>query len=86
MDLFGLLSFLYRGVFLAHAVPHFVSGVMGRPFPTLLARLRGKGLSSPAMNVLWGFCSAVAEYLLVVRVGHFDLRSTRDVVALAMAY
>lgn len=84
MDLLDLLLYFYGGVLLAHAVPHCVSGVMGQPFPTLWARLRGKRLSSPAINVLWGFCSAVAGYLLVANVGHFDLRSTRDVGALAM--
>jgi ABC-type uncharacterized transport system permease subunit len=29
---------------------------------------------------VWGFFNAVAGYVLVLRVGHFDVRSTRDVV------
>jgi hypothetical protein len=34
--------------------------------------------------VLWGFLNLVVGYLLVVRVGDFDLRSTADVVALGL--
>ena len=36
------------------------------------------------MNVLWGFFNAVVAYLLIVRVGMFDLRSTSDIVTLAL--
>jgi hypothetical protein len=36
------------------------------------------------VNVLWGFFNAIIGYLLVVRVGNFDLRSISDVLALAV--
>jgi len=70
------------GAFLANAVPHFVSGVMGRPFQSPFAKPRGQGLSSSTVNVLWGFLNSAVGYALVCRVGHFDLRSTDHVVAL----
>jgi hypothetical protein len=79
-----LVSYFFGGIFLANAIPHFVSGMMGKPFQTPFAKPPGKGLSSSAVNVLWGFFNAVAGYLLVVRVGNFDLRSTRDVSSLAV--
>ena len=78
-----LVSYFFGGIFLANAIPHFVSGMMGRPFQTPFAKPPGGGLSSSTVNVLWGFLNTVVSYLLVVRVGNFDLRSTRDVVALA---
>ena len=78
-----LVSYFFGGIFMANAIPHFVSGIMGRPFQSPFAKPLGEGLSSSTVNVLWGFFNAVAGYLLVVRVGNFDLRSTRDVVALA---
>ena len=78
-----LVSYFIGGIFLANAIPHFVSGIMGRPFQTPFAKPPGEGLSSSTVNVLWGFLNAVVGYLLVVRVGNFDLRSTGDVVALA---
>ena len=79
-----LVSYFFGGIFLANAIPHFVSGIMGRPFQSPFAKPPGKGLSSSTVNVLWGFFNAVAGYLLVVRVGNFDLRSISDVLALAV--
>ena len=83
MNWLHLVSYFFGGIFLANAIPHFVSGMMGRPFQTPFAKPPGEGLSSSTVNVLWGFLNAVVSYLLVVRVGNFDLRSTRDVVSLA---
>ena len=83
MNWLHLVSYFFGGIFLANAIPHFVSGMMGRPFQTPFAKPPGEGLSSSTVNVLWGFLNAVVGYLLVVRVGNFDLRSTRDVVSLA---
>jgi hypothetical protein len=39
-------------------------------------------LSSATVNVLWGLFNLAAGYLLVCRVGKFDLRKTRHVLAL----
>jgi hypothetical protein len=79
-----LVSYFFGGVFLANAIPHLVSGMMGQPFQSPFAKPPGKGLSSSTVNVLWGFFNAVVGYILVVRVGNFDLRSISDVVALAV--
>jgi hypothetical protein len=79
-----LVSYFFGGIFMANAIPHFVSGIMGRPFQTPFAKPPGEGLSSSTVNVLWGFFNAVTGYLLVVRVGNFDLRSMSDVLAFAV--
>jgi hypothetical protein len=84
MNWLHLVSYFFGGIFLANAVPHFVSGMLGRPFQSPFAKPPGKGLSSSTVNVLWGFFNAVVGYLLVLRVGHFDLRSTSNVLALAI--
>jgi hypothetical protein len=47
------IAYLFGGAFLANAVPHFVSGMMGRPFQSPFAKPPGKGLSSSTVNVLW---------------------------------
>ena len=78
------VSYFFGGAFLTNAVPHFVSGVMGRPFQTPFANPPGKGLSSSIVNVLWGFFNLAVGYLLICRVGQFDLRSTEHVVALGL--
>lgn len=79
-----LVSYFFGGMFLVNAIPHFVSGVMGRPFQSPFAKPPGQGLSSATVNVVWGFFNAVVAYLLLVRVGNFDLRSTTDVLAAAI--
>ena len=81
MDWLHDVSYFFGGAFLANAVPHFVSGVMGRPFQSPFAKPRGKGLSSSTVNVLWGFANFVIAYLLIACVGNFDLRSTDSVIA-----
>jgi hypothetical protein len=83
MPWLDLLSYFFGGAFLANAVPHLVSGVMGQPFQSPFAKPPGQGLSSSTVNVLWGFFNLVLGYLLVCRIGDFQLRDTEDVVALA---
>ena len=79
-----LVSYFFGGAFLANAVPHLVSGVMGRPFQSPFAKPPGQGLSSSTVNVLWGFFNLAVAYLLVCRVGDFGLRHTPDVAALGL--
>ena len=81
MDWLHDLAYLFGGAFAANAVPHFVSGVMGRPFQSPFAKPPGEGLSSSTVNVLWGFANFVIAYLLLARVGNFDLRAIDNVIA-----
>ncbi len=81
-----LLSYFFGGAFLSNAIPHLVSGMMGRPFQSPFAKPPGQGLSSSTVNVLWGVFNLVLGYLLVGRVGDFELRDTPDVVALGLGF
>ncbi|WP_234732334.1 hypothetical protein [Acidocella facilis] len=81
MPWLDLLSYFFGGAFLANAVPHLVSGMMGRPFQSPFAQPPGEGLSSSTINVLWGFFNIVAGYVLVLRIGDFGVRNTGDVLA-----
>lgn len=78
------LSYFFGGIFLANAIPHFVSGSMGRPFQSPFAKPPGEGLSSSTVNVIWGFVNFVAAYLLIVRVGPFDVRDAQTIIALGL--
>ena len=78
------LSYLLGGAFLANAIPHFVSGMMGRPFQSPFAKPSGEGLSSSTVNVLWGFSNFVLAYLLIARVGDFDLHATDHIIAVGV--
>lgn len=84
MQWFHDISYFFGGAFLVNAVPHFVSGVMGRPFQSPFAKPPGRGLSSSTVNVLWGFLNLAVGYVLICRVGLFDLRNTEQIVFAAL--
>jgi hypothetical protein len=84
MNWLWLVSYFFGGAFAANAVPHYVSGAMGRPFQSPFAKPSGIGLSSSTVNVVWGFFNAVAAYLLVEHVGAFDPRSTTHILAFGL--
>jgi hypothetical protein len=75
------IAYFFGGAFLANAIPHYVSGVMGRPFQSPFAKPPGEGLSSSTVNVFWGFLNLVVGYVLICRIGSFDLRATDQVAA-----
>jgi hypothetical protein len=78
------LACFFGGAFLANAVPHYVSGMMGRSFQSPFAKPPGKGLSSSTVNVLWGFANLVVAYFLVLHVGRFDLRAADQIASLGL--
>jgi hypothetical protein len=82
MEWHHYLAYFGGGAFLTNTIPHFVSGVMGRPFQSPFAKPPGEGLSSSTVNVLWGFFNLVVGYVLVCRVGDLDLRATDDAISL----
>ncbi len=82
MEWLNDLAYFWGGAFLSNAIPHFVSGSMGRPFLSPFANPPGQGLSSSSVNVVWGFFNIVIGYLLIVRVGNFDLRSAQHILAM----
>jgi len=84
MHWLDLVSYFFGAAFLANAAPHLVSGMMGRPFQSPFAKPPGQGLSSSTVNVIWGFFNLVVGYLLLCRIGDFDLRDTADVAAVGL--
>jgi hypothetical protein len=79
--LLAYVAYFFGGAFLTNGIPHFVSGLMGRAFQSPFARPPGKGLSSSTVNVLWGFFNFAVAYVLVSRVGNFDVRSLDSLAA-----
>ncbi len=84
MSWIDLVAYFFGGAFLANALPHLVSGVMGRPFQSPFATPRGEGLSSSSVNALWGFGNLVVAYFLLCHIGDFDLRDVEDAGALGL--
>jgi hypothetical protein len=76
------LAYFFGGAFLANTLPHLGNGVSGNAFQSPFASPPGVGLSSSTVNVLWGLFNLAVAYLLICRVGDFNLRNTRHVLAL----
>ncbi|MGD0679926.1 MAG: hypothetical protein ABSC94_31470 [Polyangiaceae bacterium] len=82
MRWYHYVAYFFGGAFLVNAIPHLGHGISGHPFQSPFASPPGEGLSSSMVNVLWGFFNLAVGYLLVGRVGRFDLRKTPHVLVL----
>ncbi|MGD0816597.1 MAG: hypothetical protein ABSA83_23650 [Verrucomicrobiota bacterium] len=81
---YHFVAYFFGGAFLANTIPHLVNGISGSPFQSPFASPPGQGLSSATVNVLWGSSNLVLAFLLVVRVGRFELRQWKHVVVLGL--
>jgi hypothetical protein len=75
MHWYSLVALFLGGAFLANAVPHVVNGVSGRAFQTPFAKPPGRGVSPSSINVVWGFINLFIAWLLLIRLGGFDIQS-----------
>jgi hypothetical protein len=74
------VAYFFGGAFFVNGIPHFVSGVCGRKFPSPFASPPGRGQSSAVVNVLWGALNLAIGYGLVTRIGEFHLRNPHDML------
>lgn len=75
------IAYFFGGAFSANALPHLISGMTGRRFPSPFATPPFKGFSSPAVNVGWGMFNVGVAYLLLLQVGAIDVRSWSHAIA-----
>lgn len=78
------IAYFFGGAFLANALPHFISGMMGRALQSPFAKPRGQGYSTSLTNVIWGFVNIILSYVLLVRIGDFDIRYPAHIGAAAL--
>ena len=83
MDWLHDIAYLFGGAF-CECRSAFCQRLMGRPFQSPFAKPPGKGLSSSTVNVLWGFANFVVAYVLIARVGNFDLHAADHVIAVGV--
>ena len=69
------------GAFFVNALPHFFNGVSGDAFQSPFATPPGVGLSPAVFNVLWGAINFSIAWLLLARVGSFELRNVKPALA-----
>ncbi len=86
MRWYHCISYFFGGVFLANTMPHLVNGISGSPFQSPFASPPGEGLSSAIVNVLWGLFNLAIAYLLLVRVGLFELRRPAHIVPFGVGF
>ena len=72
VPLWLLATHFLVGALFVNGVPHAVMGITGRSHQTPFARPPGVGLSSPVVNVLWGFFN-FALAIAAMHIGHFGL-------------
>ncbi|MDY0910178.1 nitroreductase family deazaflavin-dependent oxidoreductase [Microbacterium sp. CFBP9034] len=63
----SILRSAFGAALVVNAVPHGVSGVQGRPFPSPFGDPAGVGMSPPLVNVGWSAANAIAGSLLLRR-------------------
>ncbi len=73
MHWYFYIAYFFGGAFFANALPHLMNGISGRSFQSPFAKPPGKGLSSPTVNVLWGFFNLAVAYWLIVQIGTFSI-------------
>ncbi len=72
MPWYDYLMCFFGGTFVANFVPHFVRGITGTQFPTPFANPPGRGMSPPAVNVLWALVNLIGGILLL-EFGEFSV-------------
>lgn len=77
-------AYFFAGFFLVNGLPHFMYGISGKKFPTLLASPPAVGESSPLLNALWGLANFFIAYALAFGVGEFCCGFTRDVLMVGL--
>ncbi|MEQ1770448.1 MAG: hypothetical protein ABL879_11470 [Devosia sp.] len=82
MEWLNYIAWFFGGAFLTNAIPHFTNGVSDRAFQSIFSRPPGVGLSSSSLNIVWGFMNLVVAWLLLARVGTFDVRVPLHALAL----
>jgi ABC-type tungstate transport system substrate-binding protein len=63
-------------------VPHLGNGISGHAFQSPFASLPAVGLSSSMVNVVSSLFKLAVGYLLVCRVGSFNLRKSQHALVL----
>jgi len=86
MRWYHYLAYFLGGVFLANALPHLANGISGHAFQSPFASPPGVGLSSSTVNAAWGLFNLAIAYLLVCRVGSFDLRKTPHILVFGAGF
>ncbi len=80
MRWYHYIAYFFGAFLLTNALPHLGNGITGHAFQTPFAHPPAVGLSPARINVLWGSFNLLIGYLLICRVGTFNLRDNRHII------
>ena len=86
MSWYAYPAYFCGGAFLANAIPHLLTGIARRPFPSPFASPPFTGLSSPAVNIAWAVCNLALAYLLLMRIRPIDLGQWAHVAVVLVGF
>jgi hypothetical protein len=72
MPVLLIISSFLAGLLICNAVPHLAAGLRGEAFPTPFAKPRGVGLSTPLVNVVWGWINLFLGLAIMPRLVLFS--------------
>ncbi len=84
MPWIAFLAHFLAAAIMTNGIPHFVSGVCGRPFRTPFARMSGSRTSSAELNVVWGWANFVVAFLLFANIGPLYIGTPIDTIFIAL--
>jgi hypothetical protein len=73
----------FAAAFMTNGIPHFVNGASGRSFPTPFAGSALARLSSPQVNVIWGWINFLIAFLLFANIGPLYIGTPGDTLFVA---
>lgn len=65
MEWYDYVAHAFAALFLVNSIPHLVSGLTGRPFPSPFSSPPGRGNSPAMVNVVWGSFNLLVVWLLL---------------------
>lgn len=74
------LAQAFGGACLINAIPHLISGLTGKLFPSPFSSPIGVGPSSPVVNVLWGYANLALAYYFLVKLTSFSFSNPKHLI------
>ncbi|MDE1157021.1 MAG: hypothetical protein PW791_01870 [Neorhizobium sp.] len=87
MPFSAYIAHFIAAAMMTNGIPHFVSGVCGRPFRTPFVRLTNSGagepVSPPVVNVVWGWANFLVAFLIFANIGPLYIGTPGDTIFVA---
>jgi hypothetical protein len=83
MPFSAYIAHFIAAAILTNGIPHFISGVCGRPFRTPFVRMTGEATSPPVVNVVWGWANFLVAFVIFANIGPLYIGTPGDTIFVA---